>query len=118
MSLFVKNKEPKTPEKLTAKRAQEIYELFSAGKSATVLFTDHKIPFVQSKAVWAEIKRLESEITVQAGSSKPPTRLGLEGSLKSILDVKKVLADVIAYWGVYKAGRTWKEFVAGFETEV
>ncbi len=97
--LFKRDLSNEAGPELTPQRAQEIYALFSAGKSQKDMFRENNVSYTESTAVYSELRKLESDAaTIMAGKTPPTKRADLEKLLTSdLLDINAVVTDIIKW---------------------
>ena len=122
MPLFEKEITNKEEQKLTAEQAEQamvIYDCFIESKIAddiTGIFTAYGHKFKHCEQVFAEAKRIEAETIAFTQTNPNATELEVRKAVSSeLLDVNKVISDVLKFNPNYKADRTMTEFKEAYK---
>jgi hypothetical protein len=115
MALFQKGVASEATKELTKEQTMEIYGLFKSGLDHTQMFTQNGISFASSEQVFAEIKRVEAEVQSKMIEGTIKDQASLVESIKSFLDAKTLIDDILIYNPSYDISRTWEMFIESFK---
>ena len=109
MSLFEKEIEVPITQSFSVKSASQIYVLFKSGKDCSQMFKEDRVPMEDSVLVFNEMSRIESVVLANISTVNNIDAL-VSSISSSLLDVRTVVNDIIAYDPTYRLERTFDEF--------